>query len=117
MTTHKINCDVCNRLVSKSRLSKHRMTLNCKCTANIQLYVKNNFFDLDINNMVGKTCKMLYGKFDGGIELTPYEQGQRIILCKSVYETLKDEFDIRYDKIFRWVGLCQKLVIDKQTYN
>ena len=111
MTTRKINCDVCNRLISKSHLSKHRMTLNCKCSANIQIYVKKHFFDLDVNNMVGNTCKMLYGKFDGGIELTPDEQRQRIILCKSVYETLKDEFDIRYERISKWVKLCKKLII------
>ena len=40
MATDTITCDVCDRVISKSRFSKHRMSLNCKCTATIQLYVK-----------------------------------------------------------------------------
>ena len=111
MTTDIITCDVCDRVISKSRFARHRMSLNCKCTANIQLYVKYNFFDLDIDNMLGKTGKMLHGKFEGGFELTDYERGQDIKLCKSVYNILKEQFDIRYERIYRWFKLYEKMII------
>ena len=110
MATNTITCDVCDRVISKSRFSKHRMSLNCKCTANIQLYVNNNFFDIDIDNMVGKKVKMLYGDFEGGFEITNYERGQNIQLCKSVYDILKERYDIRYERLNKWVKLCEKLI-------
>ena len=44
---------------------------------------------MDIDNMVGKKVKMLYGDVEGGFELTNYERGQTIQLCKSVYDILK----------------------------
>ena len=59
--------------------------------------------------MVGKKWKMLYGDFEGGFELTNYERGQNIQSCKSVYDILKEQYDIRYERLNKLVKLCEKL--------
>ena len=74
---------------------------------------ETHFFDLDIDNMKGEKVNMLYGKFDGGAQLTDDESAQRINLWKSVYEILKEQFDIRYDRINNWVKLCEKMILIK----
>ena len=61
--------------------------------------------------MVGQKVKMLYGEFEGGFELTDYERGQSIQLCKSVYDILKEQSDIRYERLNKWVKLREKLIL------
>ena len=74
---------------------------------------ETQFFDLDIDNVQGEKVQMLYGNFDGGVELTDDERAQQINLCKSVYEILKEQFDIRYERINKWVQLCEKMILIK----
>ena len=111
MTTDIITCDVCDRVISKSRFARHRMSLNCKCTAHIHLNVEYNFFDFEFDNMVGKKANMIYGNFDGGFERTDDEEAQRINLCKPVYDMLKEQYDISYDRINKWARLCNKIIL------
>ena len=91
MATDTITCDVCDIVISKSRFSNHRMSLNCKCTANIQLYVKDNSFDLDIDNMVGQKMKCFMVNLRAALNLQIMKEGKifnHVIQCITHLKTL-----------------------------